>query len=444
MADQKKLQMLGQDLDMLVAVVANLLSWFVHKFFPSLLPHLLPTIEQEETSPSPLPNQTKCIAIGRPGGMEQLRLITLKPGYVTVGYNMGYSSPFANVVSSLPLPPNSVILRVHAFSINYADVCIRWGLYESAKKFVGWPIVPGFDIAGVVERVADDNDGRLQVGDRVFGATFFGAYSTRVLVSALQLRKIPEGLTMSQAASLPAVSLTALYSLTLGGQFPISKEWNFSTTNRSILIHSAAGGVGSMLVQLSKLLNLSPVVGVVGRSSKVEAAMALGCDVVIDKSKEDLWEAAARASPKGYAVITDANGVSTLGESYRHLAAAGRVIVFGFHSNLPMGQDLLSPMEWLRMLVKMIRMPKFDPMDLVVSSKSVCGFNLSFFVDEIEMLGKLYDQIAIWIQEGKLTCPRIVEMNFDQVGEAHALLHSGASVGKVVINCVPADNNEQE
>jgi NADPH:quinone reductase-like Zn-dependent oxidoreductase len=427
----KKLVILGQDLSVILAVVANVLSWLVSRFFPQLLPQL-PKIEEQDKNDFPSSTQTKCIAIGRPGGMEQLRLITLKPGFCTCGYNIENPTPFFDISGGDDtLPSNTVVLRVRAFSINYADCCIRWGLYESANQFVGWPIVPGFDVAGVVERVSSENSsGDFKVGDAVFGATFFGAYSTRVLVPNQQLRKIPKGLSMAQAASLPAVSLTALYALYLGGQYPVPKT---SLNNKSILIHSAAGGVGTMLVQISKLLQLSPVVGVVGRSNKVDACKAVGCDIVIDKSTQDIWKEAEQASPQGYGVVADANGVSTLRESYNHLAPTGRVIVFGFHSNLPMNQDLLSPMEWIRMIWKMIQMPKINPMDLTASNKSMLGFNLSFFVKEVEMLGMLYDQIVSWLEQEKLICPRVEEMNMEEIARAHELIQSGTSVGKIVM-----------
>jgi NADPH:quinone reductase-like Zn-dependent oxidoreductase len=443
------IKVMGQDLDVIIAVFANILSWLVATFATSLLPHLLPTIDEEDRSERPSPSQTKCIAIGRPGGMEQLRLVTLKPGYVTRGYNVGTGSPFVDV--SCPdgdLPPGTVVLKVVAFSVNYADCCIRWGLYESANRFVGWPIVPGFDVAGVVERVSSSSSssdhaagggggnassGRpaVRVGDRVYGATFFGAYSTRCLVPAMQLYPIPDGLGFAEAASIPAVSLTALYGLHLGGRFPPP---SVVPSNNAILIHSAAGGVGSMMVQMAKLLQMAPVVGVVGRTSKVEPAAQLGCDVVIDKCQEDLWEAAKKAAEnRGYAIIADANGVSTLQDSYENLAPTGRLVVFGFHSNLPLGQDLLNPMEWVRMILKVARMPKFDAMDLVASNKSVLGFNLSFFVDEIEMLGSLYGQIGEWLTDGKLHCPRVTELPMHEIAEAHKLIQSGQSVGKIVM-----------
>lgn len=431
MNSEKKFTILGQDFDVVVAVFSNILSWFVNRFFPSYLPRLLPPIEEEDLSSSPASSQTKCIAIGRPGGKEQLRLITLKPGYATCGYNIENPSPFFKVDQG-DLPPDTVVVRVHSFSINYADCCIRWGLYESANKFVGWPIVPGFDISGVVEKVSSSNSGtnQLKVGDQVYGATFFGAYSTRVLVPTSQLRRVPKGLSLSQAASLPAVSLTALYALHLGGQYPVQP---LRSSNRSILIHSAAGGVGSMMVQMSKLLGMSKVVGVVGRTAKVEAAKALGCDVVIDKSQQNLWELAEEAAPNGYGLVADANGVSTLQDSFDHLAPTGRLIVFGFHSNLPMGNDMLDPLEWIRMVRKMLKMPRFNPMKLCTGNKSLLGFNLSFFVDEIELLGIMIDQIGSWLDQWKLLCPRVVEMDMIEIAAAHDLIQSGKSVGKIVM-----------
>ena len=115
-----------------------------------------------------------------------------------------------------------------------------------------------------------------------------------------------------------------------------------------------------MMVQMAKLLKLSPVVGVVGRSSKVKALEEMNCDIIIDKSKQNLWQVAHQACPKGYAIIADANGVSTLNQSFQALGQTGRLIVFGFHSNLPMGQDMLNPLEWIKMIWKMMWMPKFD------------------------------------------------------------------------------------
>jgi NADPH:quinone reductase-like Zn-dependent oxidoreductase len=296
-------------------------------------------------------------------------------------------------------------------------------------------------------------------GDRVYGATFFGAYSTRCLIPSNQLRKMPEGMSFAQAAALPAVSLTALYALHLGGRFssaitdgrsPSDATANMiAPSNRSILIHSAAG----MMVQMAKLLGLSPVVGVVGRTSKVDEAKALGCDAVIDKqslreeSSSSMWDSIKAVGPReGFSIIADPNGVSTLQDSFDHLCPSGRLVAYGFHSNLPLGRDSLNPMEWVRMVLKASKMPAFDPMELVTSNKSVMGFNLSFFVNEIEMLEAMYDQIERWMSDtdgkgGLLRCPRVTEMAMDDIREAHQLIQSGKTVGKLVM--IAADDNSK-
>ena len=186
---------------------------------------------------------------------------------------------------------------------------------------------------------------------------------------------------------------------------------------------------------MAKILGLSPIVGVVGRTAKIEEARNLGCDVVIDKGSENLWEKAEEAAPQGYAAIMDANGVSTFQDSYDHLNASGRMVVYGFHSNLPMGRAMLSPKEWIGMARKKARMPKFDPMDMVTSNKSVLAFNLSFFANETEVLSEFFAQICTWIEEGKLRAPRVVGMSMsNQVQEAHALIQSGKSIGKIVLS----------
>ena len=157
----------------------------------------------------------------------------------------------------------AISLLVPSPCANLADITIRWGLYESALRFVGWPIVPGFDVAGSV--AAAGSDSGFKAGDDVYGCTLFGAYSSRVLIPGRQLTKRPPNLSVEDAAALPAVAGTALHALHLAGFYPNPPV----TTNKGVLIHSAAGGVGSLLVQMAKMCGCSPVVGVVGSSHKV-------------------------------------------------------------------------------------------------------------------------------------------------------------------------------
>ena len=215
--------------------------------------------------------------------------------------------------ASVPAPgPGQVRIDVKAIGVNYADTTVRMGLYASAKEYVGWPITPGFEIAGTVGAVGEGVSD-LPVGTPVFAVTRFGGYASHVVVDRPYVFRKPAGLTFEQAAALPAVYMTAWYALF---------ELAHPRRGAKVLVHSAAGGVGSALVQMAKRAG-AEVTGVVGRSAKVAVVQALGAGHVIDKSVSDLWREAEAIAPKGFDVILDANGVSTLRGSYEHLTRPG-------------------------------------------------------------------------------------------------------------------------
>ena len=158
-----------------------------------------------------------------------------------------------------------MLVKTHACGVNYADVIIRWGLYTSAKEFVGLPITPGFEFSGEIVNVGNSVEG-FKAGDKVAGVSLFGAYTQKILVPANQIRKVPDNVSMSDAAGALCVGLTAWYAI-----FELCKL----RKKDPVLVHSAAGGVGSMLVQMLKKIGCH-VVGVVGRSHKVDFAQRLG------------------------------------------------------------------------------------------------------------------------------------------------------------------------
>ena len=197
------------------------------------------------------------IVIPNPGGYDKLQYKVLSPDQFTEGANV--KSCFKTNEQDL------VIVQTYASGINYADICIRWGLYESAKRFVGWPITPGFEFSGEVVGKGE-NVQEFQLGQQVFGLSLFGAYSTRLRVPKNQLFPLPDNMSHYEAAGFPTVALTAWYAM-----FELAKP----RPGAWLLVHSAAGGVGSMLVQLAKIAGCH-VVGVVGASHKVELVKELG------------------------------------------------------------------------------------------------------------------------------------------------------------------------
>ncbi len=338
------------------------------------------------------------VVVHAPGGFDELRIEThpdVDPG------------------------PGEVRVAVEAAGVNYADCVVRMGLYESAKKYVGWPITPGFEFAGRVDAVGDGAEG-LAPGAEVFGVTRFGAYASSVVVPRRQVFPRPAACTVEEAAAFPAVHLTAWYAL-----FELAHPRPGST----LLVHSAAGGVGGALVQLGKIAGCR-VVGVVGASHKLEVARALGADAVIDKSREDPWREAERHAPGGYDVVLDANVVSTLRGSYEHLAPGGRLVVYGFHSMLPRGRG--TP-RWTKLAWDWARTPRFDPIRLTGANRSVMAFNLSYLFDRTDLLDEAMTRLLGWLAEGRLRPPRITRFAFDRVADAHRALESGETTGKLVL-----------
>jgi NADPH:quinone reductase-like Zn-dependent oxidoreductase len=312
-----------------------------------------------------------------------------------------------------------VLVRTEAAGVNYADVIVRMGLYESAKKYVGWPITPGFEVAGTVTAVGPGVTD-VAAGARVVAVTRFGGYATHVVVPRDQVFRIPRAFTSSEAAAFLVVHLTAWYALfDLAGAKPGMK----------LLVHSAAGGVGGALLQLARVAGCTAV-GVVGSSAKVQVARELGAHDVIDKSTEDLWRKARRYAPDGYDAIFDANGVATLRDSYEHLASPGRLVVYGFHTMLPRGRGKPS---WPKLAVDWLRTPRFDPLKMTNENRSVMAFNLSYLFERKASFVEAVETLLGYAEEGKIAAPHVKEYPLGDVARAHQALESGATTGKLVL-----------
>ncbi|MHC4340093.1 MAG: synaptic vesicle VAT-1 family membrane protein [Planctomycetota bacterium] len=315
--------------------------------------------------------------------------------------------------------PGEVLVRVEAAGVNFADVIIRMGLYSSAKEYVGWPITPGFEVAGTVAAVGE-GAGMPPEGAKVIAVTRFGGYASHLIVPAHQVFELPGQLDVSQGAGFPTVFLTAWYAL-----FELARPRPRST----LLVHSAAGGAGGALLQLGKIAECRTV-GVVGASHKVEAATDLGADVVIDKSREDLWREAERHAPEGYDVVLDGNGPATLKQSYEHLRPTGRLVVYGFHSMFPRKGGRPNR---LKLLVAYLRTPRFHPLRLTNENRSVLAFNLSYLFERREILGEAMGRLLGWVQQGRIQPPQTTRYPLDRVADAHRDLESGQTVGKLVL-----------
>ena len=149
--------------------------------------------------------------------------------------------------------PGQVLIEVEAMGVNYADCIVRMGLYSSAKKYVGWPITPGFEVAGRVKALGP-GAAAPAVGTQVIGLTRFDGYATQVVVPQNQVFERPPEMSATVAAGFPAVFLTAHFALI---------ELCKLRPGMKVLVHSAAGGVGGALTQIARLHGCE-VAGVVG------------------------------------------------------------------------------------------------------------------------------------------------------------------------------------
>jgi NADPH:quinone reductase-like Zn-dependent oxidoreductase len=342
----------------------------------------------------------KKIVIHKPGGYEQLRIeehADLHPG------------------------PDEILIDVTAIGVNFADCVTRMGLYASARHYVGYPVTPGFEVTGTI-RSCGTAVTAFAPGMPVVAVTRFDGYATQVVVNHEQVFPLPAQLSLDVAAGLPAVSLTAWFAL-----FQLAHP----QAGNTMLVHSAAGGVGSMLVQLGKIAGCK-VVGVVGAPHKTATVTALGADAVIDKSVQNLWKEAKRLAPDGYDIIFDANGATTLKHSYQHLAVIGKLVVYGFHGMLKTRNGVPGK---LRLAWDYLRTPRFSPFDLTTQNRSVLGFNLSFLFDKTAILQQGMQQILQWLEEGKIQAPAVTTFPLEAVADAHRALESGQTTGKLVLLC---------
>lgn len=313
-----------------------------------------------------------------------------------------------------PVPgPGEVRVRVRAAGINYADTIVREGWYEAARG--RYPITPGFEYSGVVDA---SNAPGFAPGDRVFGFTRFGGYSSVQIAPPERLRQLPPSWDFGEGAGVPAVHFTAYHAL-----FHVAKV----RAGETLLIHSAAGGVGCALLQQAKLAGCRTV-AVVGSPKKVEVARSFGADAVATRGP-DLWKEIDAAAPDGFDAIFDANGVTTPKPGFERLKLGGRLVIYGFAEMFPRGgrpSKLSLAWNWLRV-------PRFNPLAMTATNRSVHGFNVVFLTGDAALAKDGFDAIAGWMRDGRLEKSPTTAFPVERVADAHRALEAGETVGKLVL-----------
>ncbi len=209
---------------------------------------------------------------------------------------------------------NEALVKLEAVGVNYIDVYHRTGLYPLAR-----PFIPGVEAAGVIEAVGA-NVIEAAVGDRVAYVMTPGAYAEYATVDAWKLVKIPDGVDARQAVAAMLQGMTAHYLVT--SVYPLK-------AGETALIHAAAGGVGLLLIQMTKRIG-ARAIGTVSTGAKAELAREAGAAEVILYTEQDFEQETRRLTDgKGVQVVYDSVGKDTFLKSLNTLAPRGMLALFG-------------------------------------------------------------------------------------------------------------------
>jgi NADPH:quinone reductase-like Zn-dependent oxidoreductase len=315
-----------------------------------------------------------------------------------------------------PVPgENDVLVKVKAIGLNFADVMARLGVYPAIPDP---PFIPGIEFAGVIEAwgsgVRD-----LKKGDRVWAFTKQGAYAEFVSVPAQTVLPIPKGVDFQHAVSLGVTYLTAYHALvTLAN----------TRKNEKVLIHAAAGGVGTAAIQIAKHLR-AEIFATVGSPEKMEVARSQGAHVVINYSTQNFADVIRMETDgTGVDVILDSVGGRVMREGWKLLAPMGRYVLYGFSAVV--GKRGLNRLKAAR---EAVAVPVVFPATILSRNIGLFAFNLYFLAHKVEYLRSAWKTIVEWNARGIIKPVIGMTFPFERIAEALAFLQSRKSIGKVVV-----------
>lgn len=309
--------------------------------------------------------------------------------------------------------PGQVRVRVRAAGVNFADLLARAGLYPDAPKP---PCVVGYEFAGELETGAEG----LVAGQRVMGASRFGGQAEIVATDANAIVPLPDGWSFEEGASFSVTYPTAYAALLRYGGLRQGER---------VLIHAAAGGVGTAATQIAKAVG-AEVFGTASRS-KHEGLRELGVDHPIDYRGDEVVGAVRRmaGSEQPLDLVLDGLGGRSFRDSFKLLRAGGRLVCIGASSVAPSERR-----SYLRALRLLAETPRFNPFRLLRDSKAVIGVNMLALWDAGMPLEDLVVPLRRWLDEGRLHPVVAQSFPLERGADAHRMMHQRQNVGKVVLS----------
>jgi NADPH:quinone reductase len=300
-----------------------------------------------------------------------------------------------------PAAGGGVVIDVAAAGVSFADLLQTQGMYQMR---VPLPYTPGMDAAGVVRSgTGSGSDSGWQPGQRVAVLVPYGCWQEVISVPPERVLPLPDGMSLEAGAAAPLNYLTALFALVRRAR---------AQAGETLLVHGAAGGVGTAAVQLGKALGLRTI-AVAGDPAKREFALRCGAD---DAVLSDGWLAAVRdlLGERAVDIVVDPVGSDRMTDSLRSLAPEGRLLVLGFA-----GGDIP--------VVKVNR--------LLLGNTGVLGVaSREFFEQRPALVGELWGQLTELWQTGALADPPVEAYPFADARGALRAIATRRALGKVVLS----------
>lgn len=292
-----------------------------------------------------------------------------------------------------------ILIKVAAAGINYADLAQRQGAYLTRTIT---PTTPGFEFAGTVEALGPGVTSPA-VGTRVvaFGE---GGYAEYALAQPSTIIPIPDMLDFTHAAAFPVQGITA---------YQLLRESAHIQAGESVLVHAAAGGVGTLAIQLAKLLGAGTVIGTASNAQKLELIRRLGADAAINYTEENWPEQVKQATGgKGPDIILEMVGGSIAEQSLQCLAPFGRMVIYGAASN---------------------QIAQFTGVQLMYKNQAIIGYWLTAQLRRPDYIARAAMELMQYLISGKLEI--VVGQTFPlaAAAEAHKAIAERKTTGKVVL-----------
>jgi NADPH:quinone reductase len=305
-------------------------------------------------------------------------------------------------LEEIPTPTpkeGQALIKVEAAGINFADLAQRQGAYLTRTRT---PMTMGVEFAGTVAALGPGVT-TPAVGTRVAGVGE-GAYAEYAIAQTSLLIPIPPNLDFVHAAAFPVHGLTAYQLLRESAQLK---------PGESVLVHAAAGGVGTLAVQLAKLMGAGTVVGTASNAEKLALARRLGADAAINYTEPDWAEQVKQATGgKGTDIILEMVGGSISEQSLQCLAAFGRMVIFGAASS---------------------QIGQFTGIQLMYKNQSIIGYWLTSQLQRPDRIAAAALELLQYLATGKLEI--IVGQTYPlaEAEQAHRAIADRQTMGKVVL-----------